>query len=236
MIPRLLLIFALLLSSPAVAAPSHGVIDSRTNLPRTLPLQVKTAPDRDAYLVLRDAQTDAIVLTAYAEAGRPFRALMPPGDYTFHAALGTGWEGPEALFGDNTRLYDHPLALSFSAGYARKSGNLIDLSAIYDKAVAVRRGYAICQFYTPRPNDAPRNPIDSPDETSIAPEITAGPVAPPGPYDPLLDGAPELGQEFGNTVSDVPLARRASEPNLPGPATLPDRDIDRDRLRARICD
>lgn len=228
-----LALMLLLLALPARAAPDHGLIENRTGLPLTLPLQVKTDPGRDAYLVMRDAETTEIAVTAYIEGGRFFRLLMPPGTYTLHAAFGREWQGREDLFGPETELYTLPEALTFRAGMRRKNGHLVDLTARDRMARVEIRDLALCQYYGAAPApDRPEGPRDR--QTSIAPEVPDGAPRPPGPRDPLLDGAPELGQEFGNTVPDIPLAQRLDAPDsrIAKNPTQPDRP----KLRQRLCD
>ncbi|SFG80924.1 hypothetical protein SAMN04488020_10470 [Palleronia marisminoris] len=223
----------LLFGLPAWADPGHGLIKNRTGLPLTLPLQVKTDPGRDVYLVMRDAATTEIAVTAYIEGGRFFRLLMPPGTYTLHAAMGREWLGEDDLFGPETEFYTLPEALGFRAGMTRKRGHLIDLTLADEMAEAATRDIALCQYYEPAP--APERPAAPRDRAgSIAPEVPDGFPRPPGPRDPLLDGAPELGQHFGNTVPDIPLWQRLEAPDSRIVAG-PDRD-DRRVLRQRLCD
>lgn len=228
-----LVLCLLLFGLPAWAAPGHGLIENRTGLPLTLPLQVKTDAGRDVYLVMRDAKTTEIAVTAYIEGGRFFRLLMPPGTYTLHAAVGREWKGEDELFGTETEFHTLPQALGFRAGMTRKRGHLIDLRALGEMAEAPTRGIALCQDLGPAP--APARPVAPRHRTgSIAPEVPGGYPHPPGPRDPLLDGAPELGQEIGNTVPDIPLWLRLGAPEsriVAGP------DRDRRRvLRQRLCD
>ncbi len=225
--------------------PGQGLIENRTGLPLTLPLQVKMPQDRDAYIVLSDAETDETAVTAYAGAGRFFRLLVPPGTYVFRAALGTGWQGPEDLFGEATRIYRHPDPLTFRVrGLARKEGHLIDLSGIDDADGVEASALALCQSFGPmaraparqgtvRPGDAPGTP------RSVAPEIPFGYPLPPGPRDPGLDGRPDLGMAFGNRVDDVPLWLRLGEGEDDAPATArpspPAPAPARPDLRQRLC-
>ena len=141
---RLVLLLALLLSPPAMAeeVPSHGLIRNYTGLPMTLPLQVKTNPGRDVYIVMRNAETTEIAVTAYIEGGRFFRLMMPPGTYTMHAAIGAGWEGEEDLFGAATEFYTLPEALTFQAGTTRRTGASVDLRT-RDQLV---QDFALCSF------------------------------------------------------------------------------------------
>ncbi|WP_375260517.1 hypothetical protein [Palleronia sp.] len=207
-----LVLCLLLLGLPAWAAPDHGLIENRTGLPLTLPLQVRTEPGRDVYLVMRDAATTEIAVIAYIEGGRFFQLLMPPGTYTMHTAIGREWRDAEELFGKDTEFHTLPEALTFRAGMTRKRGHLVDLTARDRLAEAPVRDIALCQYYGAAP--APERPAPPRDQTrSIAPEVPDGFPRPPGPRDPLLDGAPELGLEIGNTVPDIPLWQRLDAPD-----------------------
>ncbi len=224
------------------ASPGHGLIENRTGLPLVFPLQIKTTIGRDAYLVLRDAGTGEIAVTAYVEGGRFFRLLMPPGTYRLTAALGRDWEDKETLFGDETRFFDYPEPLTFEVqGLARKSGYLIDLRGLDEMTAVEARPIALCQYLGPvPPEDAPRRDAAAPGGArSVAPEIPFGYPLPPGPRDPGLDGRPELGLEFGNRVADVPLWLRLGEGDADAAAGLPgpgaDRPAERPELRQRLC-
>ena len=226
-----LLLCLLFFAAPLHAAPGHGLIENRTGLPLTLPLQVRTEPGRDVYLVMRDAATTEIAVTAYIEGGRFFQLLMPPGTYTLHAAIGRAWQGEDQLFGEGTEFYTLPEALSFRAGMTSKRGHLGDLTA--PDVLAGTRDIALCQYYGAAL--APDRPVAPPrEDRSIAPGVPRDLPLPPGPRDPLLDGAPELGQHFGNTVPDIPLWRRLDAPDSRIVAG-PDRDARR-VLRQRFCD
>ncbi|SPJ23605.1 hypothetical protein [Palleronia abyssalis] len=230
---RLAVLFLLSLAQPVLAQPNHGLIENRTGLPLTLPLQIKTDSGLDVYLVLRTADSGQIAVTAYIEGGRFFRLLMPPGTYTLHAAMGEEWQGEDTLFGPDTEVVDLPEALTFSAGVARKKGHLIDLTAPDRMARAVS-DIALCQTFAARQDPAPEPPRGVV-TADIAPEVPFGFPLPPGPRDPLLDGRPELGQQFGNIVADIPLAQRLGEgPPRAAPLT-PDRKGGA-RIRERLCD
>ncbi len=225
----------LLTAGAALAAPAHGLIRNETGLPLTFPLQVKTTSGWDAYLVLRDADTGGIAVTAYIEGGRFFRLLMPPGDYTFHAALGRGWEGEEDLFGPETRLYEHDDILSFEVeGLGRKTGYVLDLRGLDRMAGVTVERLALCQYYGPGRAAAARVG-DPPARAEMAPEIPFGYPLPPGPRDPALDARPELGMEFGNAVPDVPLYLRLGEGEARARPAAPDAPERRSRLRQRDC-
>lgn len=236
----LCLVPALAPGATAVGAPSHGLIENRTGLPLTLPLQIRTAPGRDAYLVLRNAGSGAVAVTAYVEGGRFFRLLMPPGSYTLHAALGREWQGPEALFGPATQIYDHPDALRFAVeGLGRKTGHLIDLRGLDRAAGIAAETLALCQVVLSPPHRPAPGRGDGEDPAgarSVAPEVTFDYPLPPGPRDHARDGRPDLGREFGNHVAGIPLAQRLGEGraplHLPQPAPVPDRI----RVVERPCD
>ena len=228
---------ALLLSGPALAQsrPAHGLIESATNLPRTLPLVVELPDDRDVYVQMHDADTGQVALTAYARGGRPLQIMMPPGRYTLSAALGEDWQGPEQLFGSGTRRYVHPASLGFRAGYAKKRGHLVDLGAKSARAIATCRVGVLSQ------RDRPLEPMTDTTvtkavTTSVAPDIRAGALMPPGPRDPVLDGWADLGANFANIVPDVPIGQKLGEGRLPSAGQL-DFDVPRRTVsRERACD
>lgn len=141
-------LFLVLQAGVSAAAPPHGLMWAKGDLPRTFPLQVRTPPGPDAYLVLRDAGTNTAILGAYIEGGRFFRVLVPPGMFMLDVALGTGWQGEEALFGSATEIYVYPEPLGFGVtGAGRKSGHLIDLRGAATGIEARTRALALCQRY-----------------------------------------------------------------------------------------
>ncbi len=220
------LLLACLLALPAVlsAAPDHGLIENRTGLPLVFPLQVRTTSGRDVYLVLRDAESGRIAVTAYVEGGRFFRLLMPPGTYRLTAALGRDWEGKDDLFGDETRIFELPEPLTFEVrGISRKQGHIVDLRGLDEMAGVTTRPLALCRRLPT--GLAPPPAVEEEEEPaprSVAPEIAFSYPLPPGPRDPALDGRPELGLDFGNRVEDVPLWRRLGEGrSAPPPARGP---------------
>lgn len=148
--------FALLiaLAAPAGAAPPRaGLLWAQTALPRSLPLQVKTAPGADYYLVLRDASSGADVLGAYLHGGAFFRVLVPPGRYALKFARGPGadWAGEGALFGPATESFALEAPLDFAVtGTARKGGQIVDLRE--PGAISVRP-VGICQARSPARDD-----------------------------------------------------------------------------------
>lgn len=140
----------LALAAPARAeAPQAGLLWAETALPRTLPLQVKTAPGADYYLVLRDGASGADVLGAYLRGGAFFRVLVPPGRYGLKFARGAGadWAGEAALFGPATESFALEAPLEFGVtGTARKGGQIVDLR---DPGAISVRPVGICQARAP---------------------------------------------------------------------------------------
>ncbi|KFE34608.1 hypothetical protein [Thioclava atlantica] len=161
----------LLLALPVSAEPRpQGLLWAETGLPRTLPLQIKSAPGRDIYLVLRDVATGQDVMGGYARGGAFFRLLVPPGRFELQLALGApeDWQGLRDLFGPGTlRLRVTPPLVFGVTGYARKSGHLIDLR---DLGQITQSPLGICQDLlldpesvsvepdTPMPGVSPRDP------------------------------------------------------------------------------
>ncbi|KEP69900.1 hypothetical protein DL1_20620 [Thioclava dalianensis] len=143
---RLLLVMILLMTGPAFARERpQGLMWSQTDLPRTLPLQIKSRAGRDVYLVLRDVQSGQDILGAYLRGGSFFRLLVPPGEFELMMASGPAadWEGREKLFGPQTRRFrlDPPLRFA-TTGLARKGGHLIDLRNLGD---ITQSSFGLCQ-------------------------------------------------------------------------------------------
>ncbi|WP_157617017.1 hypothetical protein [Thioclava pacifica] len=146
-----------------------------SELPRTMPLQIKTAPGLDYYLVLREAATGRDVIGAYARGGEFFRLLVPPGQFELQFAIGApqDWQGPGDLFGPDTQRLrlDPPLGFGVT-GYARKGGHLLDLRNLDQIA---ERSLGICQRLAldpesvsvtpdaPMPGVTPRDPNEIPE-------------------------------------------------------------------------
>ena len=134
----------------ASADRPKGLMWNRTGLPAVFPLQVKTKPGRDYYLVLTDTATDEDALAAYIRGGRFFRVLVPPGSFrlTFH--FGTSWQGEDDLFGagSETGRFTLDKALTFETrGLRTKSGHLVDLTNMTfgQERSAQVRGLSFCQ-------------------------------------------------------------------------------------------
>ncbi|AQS48391.1 hypothetical protein BMG03_11730 [Thioclava nitratireducens] len=166
----------LVLASQATAEERpQGLLWSETDLPRTMPLQIKSAPDRDLYIVLRDAMTGQDVMGAYAQGGEFFRLLVPPGRFELQVALGPAedWKGGATLFGPDTERLrlDPPLDFGVT-GFARKGGHLVDLS---DLGAIAQKSLGICQRLAldfdsvttapeaVRPGVKPRDPMEIPE-------------------------------------------------------------------------
>ncbi len=168
-----LICLCLLLAGPAVGQDRpQGLLWSDTALPRTLPLQVKTAKGRDYYLVLRDVATGRDVIGAYARGGDFFRLLVPPGRFEVQIASGQAadWQGRGALFGAQTQRFVLEPPLDFGvSGFARKGGHLLDLR---DLGAIVQTSLGICQRLAldpesvrikpdaPMPGVSPRDPME----------------------------------------------------------------------------
>ncbi|WP_417806798.1 hypothetical protein [Thioclava sp.] len=177
-----LICLCLLLAGPALAqaraeglARPQGLLWSDTALPRTLPLQVKTAEGRDYYLVLRDVATGRDVIGAYAQGGAFFRLLVPPGRFELQIASGqeADWQGRGGLFGAQTQRFALEPPLDFGVtGYARKGGHLVDLRNL---GAIAQTSLGICQRLlldpesvsvtpdAPMPGVSPRDPMEIPD-------------------------------------------------------------------------
>ena len=170
-----LLCLCLLLASPALAqSRPQGLLWSDTALPRTLPLQIKTAEGRDYYVVLRDVASGRDVIGAYAQGGAFFRLLVPPGRFELQIASwqGADWQGRAGLFGAQTQRFvlDPPLEFGVT-GYARKGGHLLDLRKL---GTIAQSSLGICQRLALDPEsvsvtpDAPMPGVKARDPMDIA--------------------------------------------------------------------
>ncbi|MCE5974229.1 hypothetical protein LZA78_12110 [Sinirhodobacter sp. WL0062] len=170
------LMVALALSPVAIQAEEarpQGLLWSETDLPRTFPLVVKTAPGGDYLLVLRDLANGQDVLGAYIRGGEFFRVLVPPGSYSLQFAAGIEWQGEQALFGERTRRFvlDPPLRFGVE-GVGRKQGNVVDLRDLGDVST---KPIALCQRFAlnPEPFDPQGgSPPDPQEDPFTAPEYT----------------------------------------------------------------
>ncbi|MCF6433299.1 hypothetical protein [Leisingera sp. MMG026] len=126
--------------------PRSGLMWNKTGLPAVFPLQVKSPPGADYYLVLSSEDSGEEALAAYFKGGAFFKVLVPPGRYLLHFASGSGWQGEGRLFGPGTRVFKLPEVLEFAIrGAGIKGGHKITLtrSGAYLEA-AVKEQY-ICQ-------------------------------------------------------------------------------------------
>ncbi|TRD20615.1 hypothetical protein [Palleronia caenipelagi] len=221
-----LLLMILATAGMAEERPRHGLIENRTGLPLTLPLQVKTLPGRDYYLDLRTAETGQSAVLAYIHGGQFFRLLMPPGTYELHAATGSDWRGPEALFGPDTEFFDLPNPLTFRAGYATKNGHLIDLTKQGQLTAVPVRPLTLCQYplSVMARQSATEDSIPVP---KVDPAFDTG-LPFYGP-DPDRQGLEKLGIE----TDPFDLRPGPFDPKgLPETGTAP---IDQERIRTRLC-
>ncbi|MBD3765881.1 MAG: hypothetical protein IE927_14455, partial [Rhodobacterales bacterium] len=118
---------ALILTAGAVLAQ---------DLPRTLPLQIRSLPGQDMVLTLRQANTGAAVLVRDLPGGTPRRLLVPPGRFAVEIALA----GQQLVLG--------PLDFAVT-GPARKQGHLVDLTPLARGAPAEVRPFALCDRLDP---------------------------------------------------------------------------------------
>lgn len=132
-----ILVILLCLSQPFAAGaqtpPAAGLLWNRTGLPAVFPLQIKTNPDFDYLVTLRDADTDVAALAAYIKGGKFFQVLVPPGRFALEFAAGAQWQNETILFGPGGATHRFNLAepLTFAVrGVAIKAGHLVDLTRI----------------------------------------------------------------------------------------------------------
>lgn len=204
------LILTLLATASVADERPEGLLWHRSDLPATLPLQVKTGAEADYLLRLQNVETEKIVLAAYIRGGEYFRVLVPPGQYALLFDAGTDWRGEEALFGPGTRSFALKDPLSFGAGLSTKHGHLVDLT---DGADVVVRDFALCQ----------RQAFDFRSLLRPAPSVTA-PRGHPG----RQTGSPRLYPRYPADQLDA----------RPDPRPLPAREFltPRYELRSRVCD
>ena len=119
-------------SAMAEDRPAHGLMWNRTGLPAVFPLQVKTNQGNDFLMTLSDTATGTDALAAFIEGGQFFRVLVPPGTYEVRFEYGGLWNGDENRFADPQILeLEEPLTFSVQ-GIGRKTGHLVDLTALPD--------------------------------------------------------------------------------------------------------
>lgn len=135
---------------PAEERPETGLLWRQGDLPAIFPLQVKTLPGKDYFLLLVEVETGTNRLAAYLRGGEFFRVLVPPGRYALHIAYGSDWLGEAQLFGDGpaagSMILRDPLSFEVK-GLGRKSGHIVDLrgGTHASPALAGREDWALCQ-------------------------------------------------------------------------------------------
>ncbi len=147
---RLLALIVLICLLPLAALAEdrpRGLLWSRTDLPRTFPLQVKSNPGTDYLVTLTDTETGEAVLAAYIRGGEFFRVLVPPGRFLLDFASGPHWQGDESLFGPETKHFTLETPLTFEVtGTARKGGQIVDLRGpltIATKTIGICQRFAL---------------------------------------------------------------------------------------------
>jgi hypothetical protein len=131
------LAFSAAVQSDASPERPNGLLWNRTGLPATFPLDVKSAPGQDYYMVLRDAKSGTEALAAYVRGGEFFRVLVPPGTFAVAFAAGETWQGEEALFGSGrTFQFEVTEPLTFAiVDDTTKLGHSIDLREMLQDGV-----------------------------------------------------------------------------------------------------
>ncbi|WP_323779289.1 hypothetical protein [Leisingera sp.] len=143
--------------------PRSGLMWNRTGLPAVFPLQVKSPPGADYFLVLSREDSGEEALAAYFKGGAFFKVLVPPGRYVLHFASGTGWQGEGRLFGPDTRVFKLPEVLEFAIrGAGIKGGHKITLTRGGAFLQAAVKEQYICQVASlDEPAPVPRPLPDS---------------------------------------------------------------------------
>lgn len=124
----IILLLAILTALPVRAEdrPRAGLMWNRSGLPATLPLVVRTTPERDHVVILSDAD-DRDIMAGYIRGGAFFRLLVPPGTWQIRFAHCRRWQGDDAMFGPDTEWTRIEQPLTFGAGIARRHGHIIRL-------------------------------------------------------------------------------------------------------------
>ena len=125
-------VVSVVLAIPLMAGEEErpqGLMWNKTGLPLVFPLQVKSAPGTDYFMVLRKVDDGEPALAAYVRGGEFFRVLVPPGTFDIDFAAGKSWQDEETLFGsDSTMAFALPGALTFAVlDDSTKGGHIIDL-------------------------------------------------------------------------------------------------------------
>jgi hypothetical protein len=171
----------------------HGLMWNRSGLPLVFPLQVKTLPGQDYFMVLVEAESEREMLAAFIEGGTFFRVLTPPGTFRIWFAHGRDWQGEEKLFGpgSDTGVMSVPELLVFGTlGRSRKAGHLIDLTqgALEDDSAIIVEVRLRCQGL--RLTQAPRPISPTEEDTLFATRLTdEGELVqhPKAGFDPVRD-------------------------------------------------
>ena len=133
-------------------APPAGLMWNRSGLPAVFPLQVKTPPGQDYFLILIDATSGDAALAAYIKGGAFFKVLVPPGEFRLRFATGKRWQGEGALFGPgaDTRVFELTGPLTFETrGLGVKAGHVVTLPGHgADQTADIGlKDQLVCQFF-----------------------------------------------------------------------------------------
>ena len=142
------MILALLLPISAMAAPRPvtGLLTKGSDLPATIPLQVRASGDRDRAIILQD-QDSRPVISGYLRGGEVLRLLVPPGRHSLVIAAGQpeDWQGIDRLFGEDTEALDMPLTFRID-GNRRIGHSIVLIYSDGSLSITDRQDRTICQI------------------------------------------------------------------------------------------
>ncbi|MFD1796370.1 hypothetical protein FQV27_00590 [Paracoccus aurantiacus] len=165
---RLLFILLLIAVGHAAVAddarPPAGLLWKRSDLPATLPLQLKTPAGQDYVVFLTRPEVTEPEMAAYVRGGSFFRLLVPPGDWRISIASGQQWQGEERLFGPETNWTELSDPLNFMAGNATMNGHVLSIDDAKPEATITVAPRVVCrvpsyQSVKPERRDAPPSPV-----------------------------------------------------------------------------
>jgi hypothetical protein len=105
-----------------------GILFNRTGKEELAPLAILTAPGRDYFVKLIDADTEETAVGIYVEGGKPADVTVPLGSYEMRYASGSTWYGFADLFGPGTNYSRVGETLNFREENNQYRGYTIELT------------------------------------------------------------------------------------------------------------
>jgi hypothetical protein len=93
--------------------PVQGIYEDFSDRP-IAPLTIRTSYGSNYFIKLVDADTGALIQSAFIYGGLTFETKVPVGDIVLKYATGRYWCGGRALFGPETSFYKADRVLRFS--------------------------------------------------------------------------------------------------------------------------